>query len=215
MTTGVVVIGCGGHGREIYRIVDAVNAASANGPRWRTIGFVDDRPSATNLKRIQGLGTSYLGSTGWLRSTQPDTCVVVGIGDPRVRRTVARRVEAYGIQVASLIHPDATVDADTFAGEGLVAFAGVRVTTNVRLGRHVHLNQNATVGHDCVLGDFVSVNPLAAVSGECQLGNGVLIGTNAAVLQGVRIGEDATAGAGAVVVRDVASAAIVKGVPAR
>jgi sugar O-acyltransferase (sialic acid O-acetyltransferase NeuD family) len=215
MTAGVIVVGCGGHGREIYRIIDAVNAASPNGPRWRTLGFVDDTPSEANLKRIQGLGTFYLGSTGWLRSAPPGTCVVIGIGDPRVRRTVALRVEAYAMPVASLIHPTATVDADTIAGEGLVAFAGARVTTNVRLGRHVHLNQNATVGHDCVLGDFVSVNPLAAVSGECLLGSGVLIGTNATLLQGRRIGDDATVGAGAVVVRDVASAAIVKGVPAR
>ncbi len=30
----------------------------------------------------------------------------------------------------------------------------------------MHLNLNATVGHDTIFGDFVSVNPLASVSGE-------------------------------------------------
>jgi sugar O-acyltransferase (sialic acid O-acetyltransferase NeuD family) len=132
-----------------------------------------------------------------------------------VRRDVERRIRDYGLPAASVVHPAATVGDDLRAGEGLLVFAGARVTTNVTLGRHVHLNQNCTVGHDCVLADFVSVNPLAAVSGGCRVDAGVLIGTTAAILQERKVGLDATVGAGACVVRDVAPGAVVKGVPAR
>lgn len=213
MPEPLVIAGCGGHGREALGIVAAINRVHQD--MWRVVGFVDDAPTETNLKRVARLGVPFLGTTAELAHAEPGTHYVVGIGDPRIRAVVAGRIDAYGMPAARLVHPVATVGLDTLIGDGVVIFAGVRVTTNVRLGRHVHLNQNTTVGHDSVLSDYVSVNPLAAVSGDCTVGERVLIGTTAAVLQGLTVGADATVGAGACVVRDVPPAAVVKGIPAR
>ncbi|MFC0099920.1 acetyltransferase [Micromonospora marina] len=214
MTLDLVVVGCGGHGREIAQIVAAVNDASIR-PPWRLVGFVDDNPSERNRKRAESFGAPYLGTVAALGQLPPETHVVLGLGDPRVRQKVSAQVDAYGRPAASLVHPDATVGPDLVSAEGLVVFAGGRITTNVTAGRHLHVNQNATLAHDCVVGDHVSLHPLAAVSGDCRLDTAALIGAGAVVLPGLRVGTGATVGAGACVVRDVPPEIVVKGVPAR
>ncbi len=89
--------------------------------------------------------------------------------------------------------------------------AGARMTTNVELGRHVHLHVNTAVGHDAHLGDHVSVFPGATVSGNVTVGDQSTVGTGANLLPGVTVGVDCFVGAGAVVVDDVPDGATVVG----
>jgi sugar O-acyltransferase (sialic acid O-acetyltransferase NeuD family) len=206
----IVIVGCGGYGREIFGVVSAVN--DADGGLWKVVGFLDDAPTESNLRCVARLGSTCLGPNALLAHL--DAQYVIGIGDPRVRAHLAGRLETLGRPAAPLVHPAATVGLDNSLADGVVLCAGARVTTNVTLGRHVHLNLNATVGHDSVLADCVQVNPLAAVSGNCRIGHAVLIGTNASVLQGRTVGDGSTVGANACVVRDVPAAKVVKGVPA-
>ncbi|MFI7603240.1 NeuD/PglB/VioB family sugar acetyltransferase [Actinoplanes sp. NPDC049681] len=213
MSEPLVIVGCGGHGREVYGVVHAIN--EAYGEPWKVLGFVDDAPSDVNLGRLSLLGAPFLGALAELAGMGDEVRYVIGIGDPRVRAKVAAKIGRARTAAAPLIHPDASVGLGNEFGNGVVLLAGARVTTNVTLGRHVHVNQNATVGHDSVLDDFVQVNPLAAVSGDCRLGERALVGTTAAILQGLSVGAGATVGAGACVVRPVPSDTIVKGVPAR
>lgn len=214
MADPLVIIGAGGFGRETADVVEAVNA-TGDGPRWNLLGIVDDAPSPVNLARLSERGIDHLGSVEDLLRDPARPHFLVGIGAPAARRSVAERLEAAGLRAATVIHPDASVGTECLIGDGTVVLAGARVTTNVRLGRHVHLNPNATVGHDTVLDDFVSLNPAASVCGDCVVGPGVLIGVGAAVLQQRRIGAGAVVGAAACVLHDVAPGAVVKGVPAR
>lgn len=220
MKTPIVVVGAGGFGREVVDVVDALNAAAedsgASDLPWELLGVLDDAPSEVNLERLAERSVAFLGGVDdFLGRTDPGVGYAVGIGSPAVRRAIADKCDAAGLVAATLVHPSVTMGARVTVGPGSVVCAGVRITTNIQIGRHVHLNLNATVGHDTLIEDYVSINPLASISGDCVVESGVLVGVAGVLLNGVRVGHDATVGGSACVVKDVAPGATVVGVPAR
>lgn len=204
----VVIIGAGGFGREVLDVIEAINAA---GGSLEVLGFVDDGQVDEQL--LVRRGTRLLGPVSSVASL--GALYVVGIGSSDVRRRIDDALTISGCRAATLIHPAATVGGDNDISAGCVLTAGSRVTTNIALGRHVHLHINSTVGHDCVLGDHVSVFPGATISGNVTIGVGATIGTGANVLRGLTIGAGAFVGAGAVVTKDVEPGVTVVGSPAR
>lgn len=208
MAGPVVVIGAGGHGRELLDIVEAANRVA---PTFELLGVVDDRGDEDEL--LARRGTTLLGGLDVLAELEGS--FAVGVGDPEVRRALHDRATAAGLLPATLVHPTAVLGSDLRLGPGFVGAAQAQVTTNVVTGRHVHLNIAATVSHDCVLGDYVTLSPGCHVSGNCRLGDGVTLGVGAVVRQGITIGEGVFVGAGAVVVDDLPPGTTAVGVPAR
>ena len=212
MSTPLVIIGCGGFGREVHDVVDAINELK---PTWNLLGYLDDRPEQVNVSRVESRNSKILGGTDWVMTAPPEVRFVIGIGTGKTRRIIDERLRSAGLTAATLVHPAASLGHDVRIGPGSVICAGVRVTTNIRLGRHVHLNINSTVGHDCVLADYVTVNPLVAISGGVTIGTETMLGTHSAILQNLALGERSVVGAGSCVVKGVPDDTVVKGVPAR
>jgi serine acetyltransferase len=79
----------------------------------------------------------------------------------------------------------------------------------------VIVNTQATIDHDCVIGDGVHVCPGSILCGSVKVGEGAWIGAGATVIEQKQIGPYSVIGAGGVVVADIPKSALAIGVPAR
>lgn len=215
MSTRLIVIGAGGFARETLDVLDAVERRTPGA--FEVLGVFDDRPSAASRQILARRGVHVIGTIGDLLEGKVGEvdAYVIAIGDPAARLDIAARVRDDIRPAPALVHPLASIGTDTVLEPGVIVCAGAVVSANVTLGRHTHVNPNATIGHDAVLGWGVSVNPAAVVSGSVVVGDGVLLGAASVVLQGLTVGARAVVGAAACVTRDVLPGSTVVGVPAR
>jgi len=208
----IIVVGCGGFGRET--ICALIASAEKGDAELDEIAVLDDAPSRVNLARLAALDVRWLGAFQDAHRWVDEYSFVIGVGSPAIRAGLVDRLAALGARFETVIDPSARIAESSTLGEGSVVCAGAVISTNVRIGRHVHINPNATVGHDTVLADNVSINPAATISGEVTAGERVLVGAGAVVLQGLTLGSDALVGAAACVTRSVRRGVTVLGVPA-
>ena len=205
----LIIVGAGGFGREtldLLRVVDPHESC------WKFIGFVAGGDA--NLKHLERLGATWLGDDEAFLRLPSATHYVAAIGDTAIRRRIVDRYNAAGLIPITLIHPSATIGSDVRIGEGSVICAHTSITTNVDIGRHVHVDRVTTVGHDSVIEDFVTLHPSSVISGGVRIRSGTRVGTNSCVLPGLTVGRNVVVGAGAVVTRDVPASIVVTGVPA-
>ena len=142
--------------------------------------------------------------------------VVVPLLTPGFRYRVVGEAQRAGLSTfPSLIDPTSVIAASAVIGEGTVINAGVVIGGETRVGRFVHINRSASVGHHNNIEDFSTVGPGVVLAGRVHLSRGVFVGAGAVCTPNVHIGPNATVGAGAVVVRNVSAGTVVVGNPAR
>ncbi|MBX7082225.1 MAG: acetyltransferase [Nannocystaceae bacterium] len=206
----VVVLGAGGHAREI---ADVVLACAAAGQPLQLLGYLDDDARKHGSTIHAGV---VLGDLSWLDGPGRDeVCLVSGIGSPAARRRVVAAAQARGRRFVTLVHPHAQRTDEVTLGEGVVVTAGCVLTHAIRIGAHTHVNRCTTIGHDCVVGAFVHLAPGVVLSGNVTIEDDCDVGTHATVIQGLTVGRGSIVGAGAVVVRSLPPQCTAVGVPAR
>lgn len=208
--TEIVVFGAGGFGREVA----AMLRYSALNEEYEILGFVDDGLEAGTAVN----GMVVLGNTEYLLRVSNPMAVVMGIGEPAVRRKVIDKLNVNkNLHWPNIVHPMARLHdpANIRMGEGNIVCDGNIITTNVMLGDFNIINLSCTLGHDAVLGSYCSLMPTVNVSGGAILEDEVYVGTGAKLIKATTLGKGCVVGAGAVVNRDVNSGVTVKGVPAK
>jgi len=141
--------------------------------------------------------------------------VIVAIGDPKDRFDMTQRLPK-NTKYFTFIHPSAQIlGNDTFIGEGSIICAGCILTTNIIIGKHVHLNLQTTIGHDCKIGDYFTTAPGVKISGNCVIGDRVYFGTNSSVREKITICDDVTIGLNGGVVKNINELGTYVGVPVK
>lgn len=203
------IFGAGGFGRETAWVVERINEVE---PTWNLRGFVDDDEALWGAELD---GYPVCGGMKWL-SEQEETWCVCAIGSARIRKSVVKKLQAFqNLRFATLIDPSVIMSRRVEIGEGAIICAGTIMTVDVRIGSHVIINMDCTIGHDAVLEDCVTLYPSVNVSGLAYIGECAELGTGMQIIQGKRIGTGSILGAGAVVVKDIPQNCVAVGCPAR
>jgi sugar O-acyltransferase (sialic acid O-acetyltransferase NeuD family) len=206
----VVVIGAGGHGREVAEIL---RDQARRGGALTVLGFIDDSESMRG-QTIDGL--PVLGDWMWFDGADlTDVAVICAVGQPLVCRRLVQRALALGLPFVSAISPLAHISSYAQVGQGVTMFPHVVVNTGALIGDYCILNVGTSVSHDVRVGRYSNVNPGVHLAGNVTVGEGCYIGMGTNVIQGQSIGSWTTVGASAVVVRDLPDSVIAVGVPAR
>lgn len=202
------IFGAGGSGREVAWLAEQSWGSQVE------IEFLVDIPDYPR-RDINGHRVSLI------TEVTPDssTRIVIAVGDPSARRRLAALCAGTGFRETVVVHPRAEISDSVELDHGTIICAGVILTTNIRVGRHVHINVDCTVSHDAVIGDFATLSPGVHVSGYVNIGQGAFIGTGANLINGsadtpLVVGDDAVIAAGACVTKSVDRGALVAGVPA-
>jgi sugar O-acyltransferase (sialic acid O-acetyltransferase NeuD family) len=205
----ILIYGAGGFAREVKDVVDAMEEA---GKTVRCIGFLDD--SVKNHGEILN-DLPVHGGAGRIHGFADEVEFLIGIGNPVAKKKIAEKIAGHGGRFAKAFHPTAVTSRYVEYGEGTIVTAGVILTNQIRIGKHVILNLGDTVGHDCILEDYVTISPGVFISGNVHIGEGTDVGTGSAIIQGARIGRWSVIGAGAVVTKDIPDNCTAVGVPAK
>jgi sugar O-acyltransferase (sialic acid O-acetyltransferase NeuD family) len=151
-----------------------------------------------------------------LSQFDPDkmTALIV-VGDPVDRKNIANRLPKE-TEYFTFIHKSAQIlDLKVEIGAGSIITANCIITTNVKIGKHCHLNLMSTVGHDCIIGDFFTTAPGAKISGNCTIGECVYVGTNASIKEKLSIHSLVKIGLNSGVVKHIEEPGIYVGTPAK
>lgn len=209
--SGVVILGAGGLGREVLWALEHSKVKARE--TQEVLGYVDDNEASWGR---QLCGKPVLGGYDWFNTIDTrDIVVISAVGSPKVRRSMVMRAETLRLRFCTVVHSSVEMSEYVEIGVGTTVTAGCILTANIRLGNHVFLNLDSTVGHDVAIEDFVNVAPGCHISGNVLICEGADLGTGAVVLQGKVVGKWSVVGAGAVVTNDVPDGATVVGVPAR
>ena len=192
------IIGAGGFGREVYWGLDMME-------RVNTVFFVDDMYWDDSDEKILPLS-----------SFDPNKYeVVVAIGDPTLRSELINRLPK-DTKYFTYIHPSVQIlGGDVSIGEGSIICAGSILTTNIKIGKHAHLNLHTTIGHDCIIDDYFTTAPGVKISGNCNIGKRVYFGTNSSVREKINIMDDVTVGLNSGVVKHINESGVYVGLPSK
>ena len=201
----IVLIGAGGHARAV---VDLLRLARRD---LTPLGALDDlRPPGSDV-----LGVPVLGPL-----TDLEALADAGLGWALVaigalqrtawREELYQRVTALGLNVPTLVHPRAIVEASARLGAGVQVFAGAIVGSNVTVEDNVIINAGAILSHDCILHRAANIAPGAMLAGGVEVGYAALVGMGVTVHVGVRIGASAVIGNGRAIFDDVPAHAVLK-----
>lgn len=127
----------------------------------------------------------------------------VAIGDNKARFDIYRKLELMGLQLLTIIHPNAITSKSAQIGEGCFIGANAIIQNNVFIDDYSIINTGAIIEHDNVIGKAVHLAPSSCTAGRVIIKDLAFIGIGALIVPDITIGYSVFVNAGVVVKKNV------------
>lgn len=203
MLKQLIIVGASGHGKVVADIAMKMN-------RWERIFFLDDD---TSIKKL--IGFDVVGATIDAIKYKEKADFFVAIGNNETRKKVQENFVAQGLNIVTLVHPNAVIGTDVEIGIGTVIMAGVVINSSTQIGNGCIINTCSSVDHDNEIKDYVHLSPGVRTAGNVTVDHTTWLGIGSVISNNVYICDECKIGAGAVVINRITEPGIYLGVPAR
>ncbi|NBI07057.1 acetyltransferase [Senegalia massiliensis] len=203
MKDKLIIIGASGHGKVVADIAIKMN-------KWQSIVFLDDDESIKT-----SLGLEIIGKTEDAFTYKYEADFFVAIGNNEIRENIQEKFIERGLNVVSLIHPEAVIGTDVEIDIGTAIMGGTVINNSTKIGKGCIVNTSASLDHDNAIEDYVHISPGVRTAGSLSIGKGTWLGIGSILSNNVKICSGCKVGAGAVVVKDITEPGTYVGVPVR
>lgn len=204
--SNLYIYGAGGTGREVYDIACRKNSQNKF---FKSIQYIDDHRSG---EYIDGVRVCVLGDAV---SDLLDSCFLVAVGEPSIRKRLFALAKKSGLRSCRLIESCGENSNTALYGDGVVIYPNSIVSNGVEIGNNVMIQFNSVVGHDIKISDHTVISSGVVIGGGVSIGSETFVGMGACIKEGLTIGSNSIIGMGSVVYNDVPNGVIVLGNPAR
>jgi len=160
MIKTLLILGAGGHGK-------AVAEAALLSENWQEVIFIDDCwpekkesfniPIASNIAGLPQIASVAQGA-------------IAAVGNNLIREQWSAIIEEVGLELVSIVHPQAYVSPSVKLGAGTAVMPFAMVGVDAKVGRASIINANATLDHDAILGDFGHLGVGVQIAGDVRIG---------------------------------------------
>jgi sugar O-acyltransferase (sialic acid O-acetyltransferase NeuD family) len=197
----MIIVGASDFGREImYAALEDIN--NTEDSFWKTVAFVDEDENkiGTTIDNIDVI--SFVQA---IRIIDDNTYFILGVGDAIARENLNQKLlnNIPEAQFATIIHQSVIIMPSTTIENGVFIAPNTTIAIGCRIKPHVVVNQNVSVGHDCIIEDFSVISPGSILSGRTKIGKATFMGSGAITYPGVQIGDYCAVSACTVVARNL------------
>lgn len=202
MIKQLIIVGASGHGKVVTDIAIKMN-------RWERIIFLDDDTSIKKLIEYDVVGTTIEAI-----KYKEKADFFVAIGNNETRKKVQENFVAQGLNIVTLVHPNAVIGTDVEIGIGTVIMAGVVINSSTQIGNGCIINTCSSVDHDNEIKDYVHLSPGVRIAGNVTVNHTTWLGVGSMVSNNINICEECKIGAGALVIKNITKPGTYIGIPA-
>lgn len=125
------------------------------------------------------------------------------------RKSIFKKLKAYQIPFANLVHKNAIIGFNVNLGEGNVILADVVVGASTIIGNDNFISSKCNIEHHNILANHITFGPNVVTSGSVEISDEVKFGTGIFIEPKITIGENSIISSGSIITRNIPSNTIV------